>query len=101
MEDHLNKLIHAYNCTVHESTNYSPFYLLFGRSPRLPTDLIFDLIDKAESTSRSDYVTKWKAAMNEAYRIAHEATTRNAAKGKRNYDRRVYKVVWDVIMNFV
>ena len=27
--------------------------------------------------------------MNEAYRIAHEATMRSAAKGKRNYDRRV------------
>ena len=88
-KDHLNKLIHVYNCTVHESTNYSPFYLLFGRSPRLPIDLMFDLPDKAESNSRSDYVSKWKTAMTEAYRIAHEATTKSAKKGKKNYDRRI------------
>ena len=88
-KDHINKLIHAYNCTVHESTNYSPFYLLFGRSPRLPIDLMFDLPDKAESNSRSDYVSKWKTAMTEAYRIAQEATTKSAEKGKKNYDRRI------------
>jgi hypothetical protein len=88
-KDHLNKLIHAYNCTVYESTNYSPFYLLFGRNPRLLIDLMFDLPDKAESNSRSDYVSKWKTAMTEAYRIAHEATTKSAEKGKKNYDRRI------------
>ena len=50
---------------------------------------MFDLPDKVESTSRSDYVSKWKTEMTEAYRIAHEATTKSAEKGKKNYDRRI------------
>ena len=29
-KDHVNKLIHAYNCTVHGSTSYSPSFLLFS-----------------------------------------------------------------------
>ena len=37
-KDHIQKLVYAYNCTTHSSTDYSPNYLLFGRTPKFFID---------------------------------------------------------------
>ena len=88
-KDHVNKLVHAYNCTVHESTGYAPFFLLFGRNPRLPIDVMFDLEEETGAKSHAEYVTKWKSAMQEAYSLASKSAMKSAMRGKKNYDKRV------------
>ena len=37
----LKSLTFAYNCTIHETTGYAPFLLMFGRIPRLQHILPF------------------------------------------------------------
>ena len=88
-KDHVAKLVHAYNCTRHDSTGYSPFFLLFGRSPRLPIDLAFNLKEKDEPTSYPQYVAKWRMAMHEAYTKASTAAKINKQRGKKHYDSKV------------
>ena len=40
-EQHIRKVCLAYNVSVHPSTGFLPFYLMFGRQAKLPIDLIY------------------------------------------------------------
>lgn len=71
-KEHLSKVVHAYNSTVHEATAFSPFFLLFGREPTLPVDLIFPKRGKGINQSHAGYAEKWRESMQEAYAIAME-----------------------------
>lgn len=78
----VNRLVHAYNCIRHESTGFSPFKLLFNRSPRLPVDLIFGLDCHGRGTA-----DQWLTGMQDAYRMAQEKASKAAGKAKRHYDK--------------
>lgn len=41
--DFAKPLVHAYNCTRHETTGFTPHGLMFGRQPWLPVDLAFNV----------------------------------------------------------
>lgn len=67
-KDYVKPLVHAYNCTRDDVTGFTPCELLFGRSPRLPVDLAFDLpVREQEFTSHSQDVDKLRSRLEEAF----------------------------------
>ena len=94
-KDSVSKVTHAYNCTKHESTNYSPFFLLFGRHPHLPIDLLFET-DNSDNISHSKYVENWSQSMKEAYRIAQEHNNKFHQHNKYHYHKKVHFTNLDI-----
>ena len=88
-KEHLPKLVHAYNCTQHESTGFSPFQLLFGRPARLPVDLIFDTPRSKHEQNYRSYAENWKTAMRSAYDIVIKNSKSAAERNKKQYDKKI------------
>ena len=72
-KNHIAPLVHAYNCTPHAATNYSPYYLMFGRHPNLPIDVAMG-IDRAISRTSSPhrYVAELRSRLLKAFNSARK-----------------------------
>ena len=83
-------MVHAYNCTRNTATGYSPYYLLFGREPRLPIDVEFGLKrgNQQGPPSKSNYVTQLRRRLRFAHKKAKQVAGRQQARHKGLYDRR-------------
>ena len=42
-QDWVSNLTHTYNCTATKVTGFSPYFLMFGREPRIPVDEEFGI----------------------------------------------------------
>ena len=73
---HLSSMAHAYSCTQHPSTTYSPYFLMFGSQPRLPIDFELGLPTDVlgDNCSKTRYVHKLKQRLNFAYKRAREVS---------------------------
>ena len=89
-KSHVASLTHAYNSAVHDSPGYSPYYLMFGRYPRLAIDAFLGIAPTEEKVkSHQDYADKLKNKLKQAYEKASEEARITGKKHKKYYDEKV------------
>ncbi|PIK37692.1 hypothetical protein BSL78_25478 [Apostichopus japonicus] len=76
---HLPEVLYSYNATPHASTGYTPFFLMFGRNPRLPIDFLL-AESAAEAIETENPVVDWVNSHAEALRYAYQKAGENVAK---------------------
>ena len=85
---HVSTLTHAYNAAIHENTGFSPYFLMFGRHPRLAVDAFLGLENEGQKTHK-EYVDKLKDRLKYAYKKATEEAKKKGIKYKHYYDQKV------------
>ena len=87
---HIGWIIIAYNSTRSLVTGYSPYYLMFGRRPRLPIDLVFPMCRTQMLTRTIDeYVASLYDRLRKSLVIMQDCAIKEAQRQKRLYDCKV------------
>ena len=89
---HVSTLTHAYNAAIHESTGFSPYFLMFGRYPRLAVDAFLGLKNDEYKTHR-EYADQLRDRLKYAYKKAAEEAERKGIKYKHYYDQKVRNAI--------
>jgi transposase InsO family protein len=93
---YVGPMIHAYNSTRHESTGFTPFYLMYGREPRLPIDLAMGLVTEEEAQNYTDFVESLRKRLQKSYDLAKKRSAQAQQQNKANYDQRARAAVLEV-----
>ena len=87
-KSHVVAMTHAYNCTRHDATGHTPFFLMFGRHPRLPIDLLLDKLANDEDLDHDGFVQKLRDNLSTAYTRASAMADKARERQKAVYDRK-------------
>ena len=100
--EHLPELLMAYNTTCSAVSGYSPYYLLFGRRPRIPVDYPFPTLrDSPHQTKMEVSVAAMQKRLKEAFTVVRCLTSEEVARQCRYYDRKAGAVALqpgDIVM---
>ena len=74
----VSSLVHAYNCTNHDSTGFSPYEIMFGCKPKLPIYILFDLHSNEEPIEYTLFVQKLKDRLKYTYDLVSASIAKSA-----------------------
>ena len=85
-DDHLQKVLFAYRTAIHESTGFTPFTVMYGRSPSLPIDAILGS-SKTETRQLPEYVQKTQTFLRTLFAEVRKRLKAAHLKQKREADK--------------
>ena len=92
-DEYLQRLLFAYRTKVHETTNESPFFLLYGRDARIPTESTLDYQKSPYLVDCDDYKIELMDSLSEAWRVAKQNIASSQNRQKTQHDNRATKKV--------
>ena len=87
-DTHLPFVLFAYRASIQESTMESPYFLLHGRDPRLPSALDMDPPLTRSEVCLDSYKEQLVSSITEAWDLAKEQVKKAQQAQKRYHDRR-------------
>ena len=94
-DQHIPAALFAYRVSPSEVTGESPFFLLYGRQPRLPMDVSL-LPPREVSASIADHRSKVVQHIEEAHRLSRDNIQRAQQKMKEYYDRDASPITYEI-----
>lgn len=79
----------AFRASVHESTSYSPNYLVFGREIRMPVEIVYGSVDFERSPESTQYLQELRDTLTYAYELVLRKLAVTAERRKKKYDMNV------------
>ena len=89
-KSHMGAMLHAYKCTKHDTTGFSPYFLMFGRQTRIAVDLA---LGRCEMEREKGYGQELQERLKKVYELAEMNSRTSQKNPKKFYDRKVRSAV--------